>query len=81
MHDQEEGLANKPSPEKFMVSAQFDGFWWVDSHEYWARNCDLDMCLRPNHRLTKTFIACHSVELFALSPSHLPVVSVQLSRI
>lgn len=27
-------------PKYYVLSLQFDGLWFADSHEYWARHCN-----------------------------------------
>lgn len=38
------------------LSCLFDRVWFVDRHEYWARDCHFEMSMRTNRRLTKTFV-------------------------
>lgn len=68
MHEQEDGLADKPNLEYFVLSLPSDGLWLVDHHENWARDFYLEMCMRTNSWLTKIFVRWHDVEMFALSP-------------
>lgn len=34
---------------------EFEGLWFIECHEYWARSCDFEMCMHTTYRLTKTF--------------------------
>lgn len=54
MHEQEDGLSDKPNLEYFLVLLLFDGLWFVALHEYWAHYCDFEMYMLTNRPLTKT---------------------------
>lgn len=50
------GLADKQNLEHFVESPRLEGLGFVDGHEYWERNCDLEMCMRTSLRLTKGLV-------------------------
>lgn len=52
--------------EYFVVSLPSDGFWFADSRECWADNCDFEMHVRTNRRPAKNLFRWSSVEVYAI---------------
>lgn len=63
-----DGLSDKPHLDNFVVSLQFNRVWFVDCHQCWAHNCDFEMGMPTNNRLTKTFVGWHNAEMIAFLP-------------
>lgn len=68
MCEQAEGLKDKADLNYFVVSLQCDSKGFVDRQEYLACNCDFEMLMRTNRRLTKTTVGWRIVQVFALPP-------------
>lgn len=66
MRKQGESLANQPILGLFVVFSRFDGFWLVDLHGYWARDCEFEMQMHTNRWLIKTLVGWHIVDVLAL---------------
>lgn len=46
MPEQADGLGDKPHPDYFFVSLEFDRVCFIDRHEYLTRDCDFEMHMR-----------------------------------
>lgn len=55
-HNLRDGTAHKLNPEYFMVSPPFIGLWFIDRHDYWECNCNLEKRMRSSRRLTRTVL-------------------------
>lgn len=66
MPEQADGVGDKPHLDYYVLSYRFDSAWFGDHHEYWPCECDFELPMCTNRRLTKTLVTWINVEVFKL---------------
>lgn len=76
MRNRSDGFAVKPNITYLVESPQVNRFWFVDPHEYWARESNFEIYMRTNGPLTKTFVEWNQVEVSKFPHCDGPVLYV-----
>lgn len=58
------------------MTPRSDGLSFADVHEYLARNCEFERCIRTNRPLSQTFAGLNIVEMVVFPPCDVSVVYV-----